>query len=150
MASPHRALDAIDLHVAARIRARRLQLGLQAPLVDASIGEPGGTIEKVEAGERRIGAAALYRLCQALNVDISYFFEGLRPSPAETSPVTTVADAPAFDVNAAPPNDPISADSRAIAEAQRFVDAFSALPSDALRARVRSLIKILAVGKNRD
>jgi transcriptional regulator with XRE-family HTH domain len=42
-------------------------------------------IQNWEAGAARLPAASLWRMAQAMDVEVSYFFEGLQPS--ETLPI---------------------------------------------------------------
>ncbi len=67
----------VDQHVGAKVRARRLSLGLSldalAELSRATKVELGA----FERGERRPSAVALIGLSTALEVRLSYFFEDL-------------------------------------------------------------------------
>jgi transcriptional regulator with XRE-family HTH domain len=78
---------AIDRHVGARIRERRLMLGLsQQELADA-IGVTYQQAHKYERGLNRIAAGRLYEIAQALDVPISWFFDGISPGQ-EPAPLT--------------------------------------------------------------
>jgi len=72
----------IDCHVGARLRLRRLQLGLTQEELGVSIGRGFKQIRKYEQGQNRIKAGMLYQLALALDVDVEYFFEGL-DAPAD-------------------------------------------------------------------
>jgi transcriptional regulator with XRE-family HTH domain len=71
-----RVLD-IDRHVGARIRERRIKLGLTQPELAKLIGVTYQQVHKYEKGSNRIAASRLHQIAQALNVEVSYFFEGL-------------------------------------------------------------------------
>ncbi len=126
MKTPQRGIDDIDLKVAARLRMRRLKLGLEPRLLDLAIGEPIGTLEKIENGERRLGAAQLFRLTQVLSVDVSYFFN------ADLN-----EEIPAFVPVA-------GGDNRTLLEALRFMQLYISLENEEVRASVRALVASLS------
>ena len=118
--------DPVDLHVAGRLRQRRLELGLDPQLLDLVIGASPGTIERVEMGERRIGAAQLFRVGEVMGVDVPYFFDGS-------------ADRSTFE-----PLETTEPDSRAVAEAKRFARAFFRVSDPHVREMIRDLVKSVA------
>ena len=120
--------DQIDLKVAARLRERRLTLGLEAVLVDAMIGVASGTVARFESGTRRIGAAQLYRLGRALGVDVAYFFAD---AESEAAPVSDVVDGRGTDDD----------DARRAREARRFVRSLRAIPDPGVQETVQALVK---------
>ena len=71
-----RAQD-IDRHVGARMRERRIMLGLTQQQMAELIGVTYQQAHKYEKGINRVAAGRLYHIAQALGVDVSYFFEGL-------------------------------------------------------------------------
>jgi transcriptional regulator with XRE-family HTH domain len=72
-----RAQD-VDRYIGARIRARRIMLGLTQQQMAELIGVTYQQAHKYEKGINRISAGRLYRIAQALGVEVSYFFEGLQ------------------------------------------------------------------------
>jgi transcriptional regulator with XRE-family HTH domain len=67
----------IDRHVGARIRERRVMLGLtQRQLADV-IGVKYQQEHKYERNINRISAGRLFELARGLSVPVNYFFEGL-------------------------------------------------------------------------
>jgi transcriptional regulator with XRE-family HTH domain len=68
----------IDRHVGARVRDRRILLGLTQHQVADLIGVTYQQEHKYEKGINRVAAGRLYNIAQALGVDVSYFFEGLQ------------------------------------------------------------------------
>jgi transcriptional regulator with XRE-family HTH domain len=67
----------IDLHLGKRLRRRRRLLGLtQQQLADA-VGVRFQQIQKYECGANRISAARLWKLSEALEVPVGYFYDGL-------------------------------------------------------------------------
>jgi transcriptional regulator with XRE-family HTH domain len=77
-----------DRHVGARIRERRITLGLSQQQLAQLIGVTYQQAHKYERGLNRISAGRLYDIAQVLNVPISWFFEGLSTEVAvvEMSP----------------------------------------------------------------
>jgi transcriptional regulator with XRE-family HTH domain len=76
MAKPKRGRStaAIDDHVGARIRERRIMLGLTQQQLAEMIGVTYQQAHKYERGINRVSAGRLYRV---LNAPITYFYEGL-------------------------------------------------------------------------
>jgi transcriptional regulator with XRE-family HTH domain len=76
-ASGRHPLDDTDRHVSARMRERRIMLGLTQHQMAQLIGVSYSQAYKYESGANRVSAGRLYRIAQALDVDVGYFFEGL-------------------------------------------------------------------------
>lgn len=67
----------IDVHVGARVRLRRRQMGIaQQQLADA-LALTFQQVQKYENGANRISASKLYQIARKLEVPVAYFFEGL-------------------------------------------------------------------------
>lgn len=83
-----RAQD-IDRHVGARMRERRVMLGLTQQQMAELIGVTYQQAHKYEKGINRIAAGRLYTIAKALGVEVSYFFDGMsdenafRPTPQQ-------------------------------------------------------------------
>ena len=67
----------IDLHLGKRLRRRRRLLGLTQQQLADSVGVRFQQIQKYECGANRISAARLWRLSEALEVPVGYFYDGL-------------------------------------------------------------------------
>jgi transcriptional regulator with XRE-family HTH domain len=72
-----RGSDLVDDHIGARLRERRLALGLSQAQLAARMGFTPPQINRYEHGTTRLSAAGLWRAAQALEVAPAYFFEGL-------------------------------------------------------------------------
>lgn len=68
-----------DRHVGARIRERRVMLGLSQQQLAQLIGVTYQQAHKYERGLNRISAGRLYEIARVLSVPVSWFFEGLAP-----------------------------------------------------------------------
>jgi transcriptional regulator with XRE-family HTH domain len=71
----------IDLHLGKRLRRRRRLLGLTQQQLAATVGVRFQQIQKYECGANRISAARLWRLSEALEVPVGYFYDGLVDLP---------------------------------------------------------------------
>ena len=121
--------DPIDAHVGARLRYRRMLIGMSQETLGARIGLTFQQIQKYEKGQNRMGASRLYRVAEALDVPVAYFFEGL------------------------PPTDGAAADSRPVMDPMRFVAdpegvklnlAFQQVEDPATRRKIVDLVEALA------
>jgi transcriptional regulator with XRE-family HTH domain len=68
----------IDRHVGARVRERRIMLGLTQQQLADLIGVTYQQAHKYERGINRISAGRLYEIAQVLSVPVGYFFDGLQ------------------------------------------------------------------------
>jgi len=75
----------IDVHVGARMRARRTVLGLSQEKLGEALGLTFQQIQKYERGTNRIGASRLYDLSHVLGVSISYFFDEMADAAGENA-----------------------------------------------------------------
>jgi transcriptional regulator with XRE-family HTH domain len=66
--------NAIDRHVASRMRLRRREMGLSQETVAAALGVTFQQFQKYERTINRISAGALYRIALTLEVPVGYFF----------------------------------------------------------------------------
>jgi transcriptional regulator with XRE-family HTH domain len=82
---PSPRANAADHHVGARIRERRIMLGLSQQQLAQMIGVTYQQAHKYERGLNRISAGRLYEIAQVLGVPVSWFFDGLAraDAPAE-------------------------------------------------------------------
>jgi transcriptional regulator with XRE-family HTH domain len=69
-------MQQINRHVGARIRERRIMLGLTLQRLADAIGVAHQQAHKYECGINCISAGRLYQIASALGTPVSYFFEG--------------------------------------------------------------------------
>jgi transcriptional regulator with XRE-family HTH domain len=128
MARGHSRTQAIDRHIGARMRERRIMLGLTQHQMAELIGVSYQQAHKYEKGVNRIPAGRLYQIAQALGIEISYFFKDVeRERRAEASELM-------------PPQ-------RMLLELARN---FAAIPSPELREALAVLARALAVVDRHD
>jgi hypothetical protein len=87
--------NAIDRHVASRVRLRRREMGLSQETVADALGVTFQQFQKYEQSINRISAGALYRLALTLEVPVQYFFEGLKGRRIKRPPHMSAAEAEA-------------------------------------------------------
>jgi transcriptional regulator with XRE-family HTH domain len=71
-----RAQD-VDRHVGARMRERRVLLGLTQQQMAELMGVTYQQAHKYEVGVNRVASGRLHQIAQALGVEVGYFFEGM-------------------------------------------------------------------------
>jgi len=82
-----------DKHVGARIRMRRLMLGMSQTALADGLDLTFQQIQKYEKGVNRVGASRLQQIAHILRVPVEFFFEG---GPAVSGAKADTADAPSL------------------------------------------------------
>jgi transcriptional regulator with XRE-family HTH domain len=84
---PAKPPNPIDVHVGERIRMWRTERKISRITFGEALGLTGQQIQKYESGTNRIGASRLQRICDVLEIPVSFLFEGeLGSSPGESMP----------------------------------------------------------------
>jgi transcriptional regulator with XRE-family HTH domain len=125
----------VDVHVGKRLRLKRTIMGLSQESIGKAIGVTFQQIQKYERGINRMGASRLYDFAKALNVPVSYFFEGYGDELTADSAVYGMAEgeAPAFEHE--------SVSSR---ETMDIMRAYYKIKNPAVRKRIIELIKAVS------
>ena len=71
-----RSLNPIDRHVGSRVRMRRIMLGMSQEKLGDSLGLTFQQVQKYEKGVNRVGAARLQQIANALDVPVTFFYDG--------------------------------------------------------------------------
>ena len=87
-----KAPNPTDKHVGARVRMRRMMLGMSQEKLGDALDLTFQQVQKYEKGANRIGASRLQQIAHILQVPVSFFFEGA-PSVAGQLP-SGLAEAP--------------------------------------------------------
>lgn len=119
----------VDVHVGKRVRHRRWMVGMTQQQLGDIVGIKFQQIQKYETGMNRISASRLWDIAQALDVSISFFFEGLEDEAAPST--QTAADLPE------------RGDLLADKEALELVRSYYAIP-EAQRRRLFDLARVLS------
>lgn len=77
----------VDVHVGKRIRHRRWLVGMTQQNLAERVGIKFQQIQKYETGANRVSASRLWDIADALDVQISFFFEGLDAEAGEKGAV---------------------------------------------------------------
>src|SRR6478672_7051744 len=91
-----KAPNPTDKHVGARVRMRRMMLGMSQEKLGDALGLTFQQVQKYEKGANRIGASRLQQISQILQVPVSLFFEGVPAQRAERTDGITEAPSPAY------------------------------------------------------
>ncbi len=122
-----------DIVVGQRLRQRRTVLGWSQEQVGDSVGLTFQQVQKYERGINRIGASRLYELSLALDVPVSYFFEGA-PSDSKAKIQGFAEDAGVFSHES-------TVDKR---EALELLRLYNAVPAGASRRKVLGVVRSIA------
>ncbi len=79
----------VDVHVGKRVRHRRWLIGMTQQQLAEQVGIKFQQIQKYETGANRVSASRLWDIADALDVPVSFFFEGLKDAddhPASAQP----------------------------------------------------------------
>lgn len=127
--------DPVDVHVGERIRLRRALLCMSQGALGESIGVTFQQVQKYERGVSRISASRLLRIGGALNVPMSFFFEGMPTKPdTATQPDRLTIARPAEE------HDPMGN-----REAVDLVWAYYSIPDPAVRRLLLDTTRAVAV-----
>ena len=80
-----------DIHVGARVRYRRNELGISQLELATRLGLTFQQIQKYERGKNRISASKLHEISQVLGVELGYFFNGLDVNTSSDAALPDVA-----------------------------------------------------------
>ncbi|MDX1742992.1 MAG: helix-turn-helix transcriptional regulator, partial [Ruegeria sp.] len=93
----------VDVHVGKRVRHRRWLIGMTQQQLAQQVGIKFQQIQKYETGANRISASRLWDIAEALDVPVSFFFEGLEEPEKDASgkksvPADLMGDKEALDL----------------------------------------------------
>ncbi len=80
-----RLANSIDQHVGARVRMRRLMVGMSQAKLGNALQVSSKQVQKYEKGANRIGAGRLQEIARLLRVPLAFFFDGA-PGGDEAAP----------------------------------------------------------------
>lgn len=93
----------VDVHVGKRVRHRRWLVGMTQQQLAGQVGIKFQQIQKYETGANRVSASRLWDIAGALEVPVSFFFEGLEDAQSQATeksmlPVDLMGDKEALDL----------------------------------------------------
>jgi transcriptional regulator with XRE-family HTH domain len=139
------AYNPIDVHVGARLRARRTLLGLSQTALGEVMGLSFQQLQKYESGSNRISASRLYELSKLLDVEIGYFFDDMDQTIKSESPARLSRQ----KSKRLPRKPPKSEDPLHKRETLEFVRAYYRIKDPKIRGHIRKLIQTTASASSR-
>lgn len=118
----------VDVHVGKRIRQRRWLVGMTQQKLAECVGIKFQQIQKYETGANRVSASRLWDIADALEVDVAFFFEGLREENEGASSASDTA---------------VPADMMGDKEAMDLIRSYYAIPENQ-RRRLFELARVLS------
>jgi transcriptional regulator with XRE-family HTH domain len=129
-----KAPNPTDKHVGARVRMRRMMLGMSQEKLGDALGLTFQQVQKYEKGANRIGASRLQQISQILQVPVSFFFEGAPTAPGhEPQDGISQAPSPAY-----------ISDFLATSDGLALTKAFMGIKDAKLRRRIVDLVEQIA------
>ena len=127
----------IDVHVGRRIRLRRTLLGISQQTLAALIGLTFQQVQKYERGMNRVSSSRLVDIANALNVNISHFFQEMDSGVQKQTPsmLMNTKTLPKIDEEKSP---------MAKRETLELVRAYFRIKDLAVRKRLLDLVKSVA------
>jgi transcriptional regulator with XRE-family HTH domain len=133
-----KAPNPTDKHVGSRVRMRRLMLGMSQEKLGDALGLTFQQVQKYEKGTNRIGASRIQKICDVLEVPVSFLFEG-GPGSA--------ASAKGFSES---PSTAYVADFLATSEGLALTRAFTRIPDAKLRRSIVDMVEQIAAREGID
>ena len=130
MMAAKKAPNPTDKHVGARVRMRRMMLGMSQEKLGDALGLTFQQVQKYEKGANRIGASRLQQIAHILQVPVAFFFEG----------APSVNARPADGVGEAPSPTYVS-DFLATSDGLALTKAFMRIKNPKLRRRIVDLVE---------
>jgi transcriptional regulator with XRE-family HTH domain len=76
----------IDKEIGSRVRMRRVSIGMSQEKLGDMLGLTFQQVQKYEKGMNRISVARLVDIAKILNVEIDFFFDGIRSVKSDQGP----------------------------------------------------------------
>jgi transcriptional regulator with XRE-family HTH domain len=124
----------VDVHVGARLRQRRLRLGMSQTALGKAAGIAYQQVQKYESGRDLISSSRLFEFAKILDVPVPYFFEEMAPG----------LSAKRRKVAWPKRNSGGDPDIKLESETFEFVRAYYKIGNDDVRQRVRVMVQALA------
>jgi transcriptional regulator with XRE-family HTH domain len=128
-----KAPNPTDKHVGARVRMRRMMLGMSQEKLGDALSLTFQQVQKYEKGANRIGASRLQQISNILQVPVSFFFEGAPQTPGLATSGMSEAPSPAY-----------VSDFLATSDGLALTKAFMGIKDAKLRRRIVDLVEQIA------
>jgi transcriptional regulator with XRE-family HTH domain len=125
-----KAPNPTDKHVGARVRMRRMMLGMSQEKLGDALELTFQQVQKYEKGANRIGASRLQQISNILQVPVAFFFEGAPNAPGHQPSGLGEAPSPAY-----------ISDFLATSDGLALTKAFMGIKDAKLRRRIVDLVE---------
>src|SRR4051794_19912630 len=125
----------VDRHVGARVRMRRMMVGMSQEKLGDACGITFQQVQKYEKGTNRMGASRLHQIARVLEVPVEFFYEGA-PSDQGSKNGSIVVDDQSRSLT----------DFLATSEGLELVRSFTAIKDPKVRRRIIDFTKAVAAG----
>lgn len=132
-----RRANPMDVHVGARVRLRRMLLGMSQEKLGEHLGLTFQQVQKYEKGVNRVGASRLFELARVLGVPVQFFYDEAPPGALGHGAT------PGFAESA---GDSYVVEFLASREGLELNKAFSRISDPQVRRAITDLVKSLAGG----
>jgi transcriptional regulator with XRE-family HTH domain len=130
-----KAPNPTDKHVGARVRMRRMMLGMSQEKLGDALDLTFQQVQKYEKGANRIGASRLQQIAHILQVPVAFFFEGAPSVPGFQPNSLSEAPSPAY-----------VSDFLATSDGLALTKAFMRIKDSKLRRRIVDLVEQIVGG----
>ena len=127
-----------DRHVGARVRMRRMMLGMSQTTLAEGLGLTFQQVQKYEKGTNRVGASRIQQIAEILQVPVSFLFEG-GPTGTAKADGSSEATSPSY-----------VSDFLATSEGLSLTRAFTRISDAKLRRSIVDLVEQIASQENTD
>ena len=133
-----KAPNPTDRHVGARVRMRRMMLGMSQEKLGDALDLTFQQVQKYEKGANRIGASRLQQIAHILQVPVAFFFEGAPHVPGHQPSGFADAPSPSY-----------VSEFLATSEGLALTKAFMRIKDSKLRRRIVDLVEQIVTDAER-
>ncbi|MGO4524492.1 helix-turn-helix domain-containing protein [Microvirga sp. 2MCAF35] len=126
-----KSTGSIDKEIGSRVRMRRVSMGMSQEKLGDMLGLTFQQVQKYEKGMNRISVARLVDIAKILNVDIDFFFDGIRSGKADSGFAESSTPSYVADMMSTP-------------EGLHLVRTFASIKSPKVRKSIVQLVNALA------
>ena len=127
---PVRKPNLVDAHVGARLRQRRMLLGISQEQLAEMLGLTFQQVQKYERGTNRVSASRLFQLARTLDTPITWFFEDMEHESGSEAEM--------------PSSEPADIDPMSRRETLELVRVYSRIDDRKVRKKLYEMAKALA------
>lgn len=127
-------VDEIDKYVGARLRQKRVALGLSQQVLGDAVGVSIQQIQKYEKATNRVASGKLYQFAELLKESVTYFFDGIETAKKASNNFAEGQE------------EFVDKDSVKEREVLSLVRSYNEITDAGVRKRILDLVKTLSAG----